>query len=495
MSELSPSSPKINHALRERRIRNLIKADLQLAAEAFGAELDEETAQKVHTATCPEDLFIQKVTQIAEISGDRLLAERARQRAAYPGLKHYLPPAAVSVLHVYTERFYSFWDEGKQFFIKSELSDFPQWYEKSLQYKEEIFSDQDMESILAMSCSRDQIKKTPLLKKLLDNILDSEIIRTGYLYPVRDTAYGILSDFFMKLKELLLIRGLHNSALQLGEHPEDLLPYVWANIIKNILSFQTGEILENINVLAYLHYGAHHTESRITGSDAYTKLKKEFVLFNREMQRNWPNEIRKMYLDPATAEELTRCRFAHGLTALNTLLAYRYADKKQDIFLEEWEEDSIVRNGLILTQTGYVKSSGFDDSYIKEQFLRDIVFFKEMQKNEKSLISSRYFHWHRTMKKKQQRIENSLPENMRITEKIIESIRETANRKPETEKEEKSSAPFSFTAFLKGKKERERENCVPESGPDENLLHELNELRNFQETVSEYIKDMKLFFH
>lgn len=399
-------APRRGHG--QRIARQLSEAGLWLAAEAHGAEIPPGDRPAVDAATVSESEILDNILRIAEITEDPLLAERVRQRMKYAGLKRDLSPAVAGVLDIYAERFYSFWDEGKQVFVQSEMTDFPEWYNRAANGMEEIFDPKDMETVLAMSCAKEQMKRAPLLRRLLRTAADSEAIRIGYLYPVRETAFEIFTDLLTKLKELLLIRELHNTAFQLGEHPEELIPYVWANILKCHLNANLPEALAQINMLAYIHCAAQQTESKITGSDAYTKLKKDFVLFNRETQRTWPNEVRKLFLDPAIVEALNRYRFTHGLLALNVDLAFRYADRGEGGFIEEREEDDVVFNGLILTRTGYVKSSGFDDGSVKNQFLRDVGNFRSLIDGRQSLDLSAHFHWHRQIRSRRKNLAGRL---------------------------------------------------------------------------------------
>lgn len=391
-------------ASQEEIIEKLIETDLLVAAEVFGARIDEENRAAIDTSTCSEKDFLQKVLKIADISGDKLLAENAKQKISHPDLKYPLSPATLSVLEIYSERFYSFWENGELITIKSEISDFPQWYNTARDISGETFTADEMENILVMCCAKEPAQKAPLLRKLLDNVIDSETIRLGYLYPDRDMANRILTDFFQKLKELLLIREQHDSSLQLGEHPEDLIPYVWANIIKNLLNQQFNEALDNINALAYLLYAAEKTES-ITGTAAYAELKKGLFLFEEGKQCTWPNEIRKMFLDPTMVEALMRYRFTHGLIAVNTALSYRYAE---NIHLNPSDEDAIVLNGLLLTPTGYIRSSGFKDTPIREQFVRNVDYFKNIKKVFGRQTLGKYFLWRKDMKSTCESLEKQL---------------------------------------------------------------------------------------
>jgi len=488
-----PADDRIRQKLRE--------ANLFLAAEAFGEEPEPGRSEAIDSATCSDAEFVRRVQQIAEITGDRLLAERIRQREQYQGLVRSLSPTTVSVLKTYSQRFYSFWDAGKQVFIQSDLADFREWYNRVVARSEEIFTPEEMERTLAMSCSRDQVKKSPLLVKLLDNVADTEAIRIGYLYPVREMSFEILSDLFTKLKELLLIRDMSDSALQLGDHPEELIPYAWANIIKSLLNGQLNDALDHINILAYVHYAAQQTESKITGTDAYTKLKKEFVLFNQEIQRNWPNEIRKMYLDPAIQEMLDRYRFAHGLVALNTHLAFVFARGGGGKYLEDRDEDVLVYNGLILTQTGYVKSSGFDDKPVRDQFLRDTAFFRELIRDRRTLQSSPYLHRHRLLKRKHREIGSELDRIQAELDQVLADLTDTIGtlevdlataRDPEKQSERSGLVKWF------GKKETAACGMDPESlhariEAEKDRLNRLSEVRKLFDEVSDFMEEADLF--
>lgn len=486
----------------ERIAGKLREADLFLAAEAFGAETEPDSRESVHTATCSEEEFVRRVRRIAEITGDRLLAERIRQREQYRGLERALSPSTLSVLNTYSERFYSFWDAGKQVFIQSDLADFREWYNRAVKQAEEVFTPEEMERILAMSCTREQMKKSPLLVKLLDNVTDTEAIRIGYLYPVRDMAYEILSDLFRKLKELLLIRDMTDPFLQLGDHPEELIPFAWANIIKSLLNVDLNEALSHINILAYLHYTAQQTESKITGTDAYTKLKKEFILFNRETQRNWPNEIRKMHVDPAIVEMLERYRFTHGLTALNTHLAFVFARMGGGKFLEDREEDIIVYNGLILTQTGYGKASGFDDKPARDQFLKDAAYFGELIRNRRTLESGQYMYRQRLLKQKHREIQKELPPTLEEIDQALDGIRETIEMleaELSSAREAKDRSDRSGLGKWFGKKEAATCEMALESletrlAAEKENLARLIRVRNMYEEISEFISEAHRFF-
>jgi len=360
-------------------VEKLLEADLLLAAEAFGASLDDKKRAGIDTLTCPEEQFLQKTLKIAEICGDRLLAERAQQRMTYPGLQYNLSPATLSALEIYAERFYSFWEGGKLTHVRSEMADFPQWYNRARKTAEEVFPAHDLENILVMCCAKERTQKGPLLWKLLSCIIDSEIVRIGYVYLAREVTHETFFNLLQRMKDLLLIREQHDSSLQLGEHPEELIPYVWANIVKNMLNQNLISALDNINALAYLHYAAQETEST-TGSEAYAKLKRELLLFREGKQHTWPNEMRKLFLNPTMVEGLTRYRFMHGLAAVNTGLAYRCVKEAVGrLQLSPGEEDAVVLNGLIMAGNGYLRSSGFQDGAIKEQFQRNILYFKRLQ--------------------------------------------------------------------------------------------------------------------
>ena len=184
-----PSKNKFGKAPHDSIIKKLVDADLPLAAEAFGAELDEKKRNTLDTLTCSEDELIHKVLKIADITADKLLAERAKQRLKYTGLKHTLFPAALSTLEIYSERFYCFSENGKPYYVKSDLADFPEWYNRGREKAKEIFPAQELENVLAVCCAKERSQKALLLLKLFDYVVDSEIIRVGYVYPNRVQPY------------------------------------------------------------------------------------------------------------------------------------------------------------------------------------------------------------------------------------------------------------------------------------------------------------------
>ncbi len=487
--------------LQEGIIKKLIQADLLLAAEAFGARLDGEDITAVDTATCSEKDFLQKVLKIAEISGDKQLAEHAQQKISQPDLKHTLSPAILSVLEIYSEKFYSFWENGKLISIKSEISDFPQWHNTAREKAAETLTAEEMENILVMCCAKEPAQKAPLLGKLLDNVIDSETVRLGYLYPDRDMAHKVLLDFLQKLKELLLIREQHDSSLQLGEHPEELIPYIWANITKSLLKHQLPEALDNINALAYLHYAAEKTES-ITGTAAYAELKKGLLLFDAGKQCTWPNEIRKMFLDATMVEALVRYCFTHGLIAVNTYLAFRWAEKKGARFLDPNEEDAIVLNGLFLTQTGYIRSSGFKDTAVKEQFQRNVDYFKNLKKVLQGRAPEKYFLWRDDLKSACKNLEKQLLLDLSTIDGLLKqkseriTVKENRMIRSDTRVGKKNR---SFLKKLWKENTADRYRDQPEIHNDEikkdkNNLEGLKIIRKTHEEAASLIKKLAGFF-
>lgn len=492
---------KLEDASQEGIIKKLIETDLLVAAEVFGASMDEESRTVVDTSTCSEKDFMQKVLKIAEISGDKLLAENAKQKISHPDLKYALSPATLSVLEIYSERFYSFWENGELITIKSEISDFPQWYNTARDKAAETLTAEEMENILVMCCAKEPAQKAPLLRKLLDNVINSETIRLGFLYPDRDMANGILADFFQKLNDLLLIREQHDSSLQLGEHPEDLIPYVWANIIKNLLNQQYNEALDNINALAYLLYAAEKTES-ITGTAAYAELKKGLFLFDEGKQCTWPNELRKMFLDPTMVEALMRYRFTHGLIAVNTALSYRYAEKKDNTYLNPSDEDAIVLNGLLLTPTGYIRSSGFKDTPIREQFIRNVDYFKNLKKVFERRTLGKYFLWRKDMKSTCESLEKQLRLDLSRIDGILKqkgeniTLKENRMIRSETKTERENT---SFLQKLRRGTPTERhldepEILIDEIEKDKKDLEDLLGIRKTHEEAASLINKLTGFF-
>ena len=494
------SKNKFTKALHERVVKKLIEADLLVAAEAFGASLDEKQRASIDTITCFEKDFVQKVLKIAEISGDKLFAERAHQRIRYHGLKYELSPATLSALEIYSERFYSFWEDGKRSSVRSEISDFPQWFNTAMKKAEMTFIAHDMENILVMSCTKERAQRAPLLWKLLNNIIESETIRLGYVYPAREMAHKVLSDFFQRMKELLLIREQHDSSLQLGEHPEELIPYVSANIIKNLLNHNLSAALDNINALSYLHYAAQETES-VTGTAAYEKLKKELVLFKEGRQYNWPNEIRKLFLDSTIVEALIRYRFTHGLIAVNTALAYRYAEKGEKTYLDPWEEDAIVLNGLILTKTGYLKSSGFNDTPIKEQFQRDVYYFKELKKVIGHQSVDRICSWQEEIKTAHEGLKKNILVSMKKINAMLEEKRKEIESKEDMVKRielKKEKAIKSIFSKVRRNNaniyQYKTERLMDEIGKDKEDLKDLFEVGKIQGEIGSFLKKIARFF-
>ena len=76
----------LEDASQEGIIKKLIETDLLVAAEVFGASIDEKNRTVIDTPTCSEKDFLQKVLKIAEISGDKLLAENVKQKISHPDL-------------------------------------------------------------------------------------------------------------------------------------------------------------------------------------------------------------------------------------------------------------------------------------------------------------------------------------------------------------------------------------------------------------------------
>ena len=403
--------------------QKLLDAGLGSAAEAFGAEIDAKERVAVDAAPCSAEEFYRRVLKIADITGDQRLAENARKKMDHPDLDHPPTPLAIHISQIYSERFYSYWQDGKQCFIKTEISDLPDWYDRSRKAADTVFTPDELENIIVISCARDHERKAPLLSKLLDTVLDCETVRLGYLYPDRDMARRILDDFLQKLKELLTIRELHDSALQIGEHPEELIPYVWANIIKNLLTRQMIEALDNINALAYLHYAAEKTES-ITGTAAYHELKTGLLFFGEGRQCRWPNELRKVFMEPTMVEALLRYRFTHGLPAVNTALAYLCAESGEGPDLEQREEDAVVLNSLLLTQTGYLRSSGIHNAFVREKFLKDVCDFKSLKNAMPPGIGARFFHWREELKAKRTYFEKALGQ---AQERLAAAVEEKSN--------------------------------------------------------------------
>ncbi len=494
---------KFNRALQKRVVKKLLKTNLLAAAETFGHAPDDKERQLIDTGTCSDDEFIQRALKIAEVTDDKKLAENARQRMTYAELKYPLTPAALSTLDVFAERFYAFWEDGKMISVRSELADFPQWYNAAQIKAEEIFTAAEMENILIMACNKDRDQKAALLWKLVRNFNDSEIIRVGYLYPDRDMAQKVLYEFMDKLRELLLIREQHDSSLQFGDDPEELIPYVTSNIIKNLLNDNLNDALDNANALSYLHYAAQETESNITGTDAYAVLKKEFALFKDGGQCTWPNEIRKMFSDATMVEILIRYRFTHALIAVNSALAFRHAVSKAKLELATWEEDSIVLNGLILTQTGYIKSSGFRDTAIREQFIRDINFFREIRNEVEHHKTRNFFQFRDELDVKRALLEGKLESGAGHINQWIIGQKQIIKGIEEEMTLLESDVPNSGASFFKkftpagtSKSDRlKKEHLLNELEENEAMLTDLSEISNLHKEIKGFFRKMARLFH
>jgi len=497
------SEDKFSQALEKRVLKKLLEDNLLTAAESFGHQPDEKERRLIDTGTCTEEEFIQRALKIAEVSDDKMLAENARQRMTYAELKYPLPPAALSTLAVFAERFYAFWEDGKMISVHSELADFPQWYNAAQIKAEEIFTAAEMENILIMACNKDRDQKAALLWKLVRNFINSETIRIGYLYPDRDMAQKVLVEFMDKLRELLLIREQHDSSLQFGDNPEELISYVTSNIIKNLLNNNLNDALDNANALAYLHYAAQETESNITGTDAYAVLKKEFAVFKDGGQCTWPNEIRKMFSDATMVEILIRYRFTHGLIAVNTALAFRHSESKTKLELAAWEEDSIILNGLILTQTGYIKSSGFQDSAIREQFIRDINFFREIRNEVEQHKTRNFFQFRDELDGKRALLEEKLVNSTRHIEQWIIGQKQIIQGIEEEITQLESALPKSDVSFFKKllpageskANQQKKEHLLNEIKENEAMLKDLLEISNMHKEIKGFFRKMARLFH
>jgi len=313
-------------------------------------------------------------------------------------------------------------------------------------------------------------------------------------------AYEVLSDFFQRMKELLLIREQHDSSLQLGEHPEELIPYVWANIIKNLLNHNLCTALDNINALSYLHYAAQETEST-TGTEAYAKLKGELLLFKEGKQLNWPNEVRKMFLDPTMVEALIRYRFTHGLIAVNTALAYRYAEKREKAFLDPWEEDAIVLNGLTLTATGHLRSPGFHDAPIKEQFQRDVHYFKELKNVVSHKSIDRFCIWHEEMKTTREGLKEKLLYcNKKVAAQLEEKRKEIKSQEDLLKRIELNREKTKKSIFTKLRQNsnadyrNKTERLTAKIEKDKEDLKNLSEINKMHQEMANYIRKTSGFF-
>jgi len=502
---MTPNSDKdkFEQALQKRVVKKLLKANLLLAAENFGHTPDGKERQSIDTGTCTEDEFFQRALKIAEVSDDKMLEENVRQRMEYAQLQYPLTPAARYTLEIFTERFYSFWDDGKMISVRSELADFPQWYNAARKKAENIFTADEMESILITACNQDREPKGALLWKLVYNFIDSETIRTGYLYPDRELARKVLFAFFDKLLEILLIREQHESSLQFGDDPEELIPCVTANIIKNLLNHNLNDALDNLNALSYLHYAAQETESNVTGTDAYAILKNEFTLFNDGGQCAWPNEIRKMFSNATMMEILIRYRFTHGLIAVNTALAFRHAESKKKLELAPGEEDSIVLNGLFLTLTGYLKSSGFQHTAMREQFIRDIDFFREIRNELEHDNTQNFFKIRAELDVERAQLADQLKSVARHINQWIIGQRQIIKALEEEMTLLESATPNSGGSFFKklipsGASEANRhkkEHLLNELEENEAMLKDLSEVSNLHKEIKGFFMKMARRFH
>ena len=502
---MTPNSgkDKFEQALQKGVIKKLLKAELWLAAEIFGHTPDDKERQLIDTGTCTEDEFYQRALKIAEVSNDKMLEENVRQRLEYVQLQYPLTPAARYTLEVFAERFYSFWDDGKIILVRSELTDFPEWYNAARKKAEKIFTADEMENILITACNKDRKHKGVLLWKLVYNFIDSEIIRTGYLYPEREVAREVLFDFFDKLKEILLIREQQDSSLQFGDDPEELISLVTANIIKKLLNYKLNDAIDNLNALSYLHYAAQETESNITGTDAYDILKNESVLFKEGGQCTWPNEIRKMFFDHKMKEILIRYRFTHGLIAVNTALAFRHAESGDKLELTPGEEDSIVVNGLILTLAGYIKSSGFQDTAIREQFIKDIDFFREIRNELEHDNSQNFFKIRSELDVERAQLADQLNSVARHVDQwvigqrqIIAGIKEEMNL---LETASANSGGFSLKKLIptgaSHANRLKKENLLNELEENEAMLKDLLKVSNLHQKTKGFFRKIARRFH
>jgi hypothetical protein len=302
------------------------------------------------------------------------------------------------------------------------------------------------------------------------------------------------------MKELLLIREQHDSSLQLGEHPEELIPYVWANIVKNLLNHNLCTALDNINALSYLHYAAQETEST-TGTEAYAKLKGELLLFKEGKQLNWPNEVRKMFLDPTMVEALIRYRFTHGLIAVNTAMAYRYVEKQEKAFLDSWEEDAIVLNGLTLTATGHLRSSGFHDAPIKEQFQRDVHYFKELKNVVSHKSIDRFCNWYEEMKTTREGLEEKLLYcNKKVADQLEEKRKEIKSQEDLLKRIELNREKTKKSIFTKLRQNsnadyrNKTERLTAKIEKNKEDLKNLSEINKMHQEMANYIRKTSGFF-
>ena len=481
--------------------RKLIEADLPLAAKAFGIDLGESEIVAANSATCPEDDFLKRVEKIAAITGDELLAEKVSQKRRFPELNHALDLIAMTVLEIYAERFYSFYQDGQPVFIRTEISDFPEWYNTCQDIASQIFIADELENILVISCFKNQAQKSPLLWKLLKSTIATETIRLGHLYPDRDMARRIFTELMQKLRELLTIREQHESSLQLGEHPEELIPYIWANILKNLLNRNLCDTLDNINALAYLHYAAEKTES-ITGTAAYTELKKGLLLFSDGQQRTWPHQLRKLFLDQTLVEALLRYRFTHGLVAVNCYLAFLTAEQDGGLQLEPRDEDAIVLNGLLLTQTGFLRSSGIYDPSIREQFLRDACYFRNMRNTTTHQAGGGFFRWREDMKASRILLEDGLERMLHKLEHLQQETQQAISLKQTTvsklESKPDNNKPTLLEKIFKDTRRESDHEWIEslsiEIKHNEKTLKEIDQIHQHYQKVVHFIKNVSGFF-
>ncbi len=435
----------------EKHIQALLDANLLLAAEAYGAELTGEQSENGNMSTCNPEQVIERAAKIAEITADKQLLESTRSAGDHDWIHDVLSPSTAAVLDIYAHRFYSFWQDGEMVHIHSELADAREWFAQVETIASRVFTTDHMENMLTMACMKNRRKRAPLLWKLMKILVDSETIRLGYLYPDREVAPTMISDLFEKVKEIMLIREQHDSSLQLGEHPEELIPYVWSNIMKNLMNDQLGDSLDNSNALAYLHYSAQETES-IAGSDAYQKLKRDFLLFQNGAQRTWPNEVRRMFLDPTKVEALNRYRFGHGLSAVNAALAFRRVSGEHRPFLTPQEEDAVILNGLILTRSGYIRSSGFDDASTRRQFQKDTHLFKTVFNKKRLPASKSIFDRLDEMRPACKSLENKLLQTSQVLRDLLQSQTAELNARKETLKRAEMDVERPRKSFFKRSK-------------------------------------------
>ncbi|MDM8555575.1 hypothetical protein QUF75_12660 [Desulfococcaceae bacterium HSG7] len=503
--ETDSGKEKFSQALENRVIKNLRNNNLLFASEAFGAIIEDAS---MDASTCSEDDFIHRTLKIAEITDDKMLAKNARQRLQYAGIKYSLSAALISTLNIYAQGLTPLLD-NKRISESDNPDDFPQWYNLAQAKAENIFTASALDTIISMICNRDRKQRTGLLCKLINRCIDSEIVRISRFYTDRDNAVRVLDLYLDKLKELLLIRELIDSSLEIGQDPEELVPYATSNIIKSLLNYNIVRAIDNINALAYFHYVVQERNHKSIDANknfsngTFFDSEKDIAFLKNNDKYTWPILIRKMSADLPVVKTLMKYRFAHGLITLNTALAYRYAEKGSEVKLKTGEKDAVVLNGLALTQTGYIKSVSVNDDGIRNQFYIDIDTFKIIRKIVSKRNVGSFFRVREKIEhqraKLADKLENTIPyidEMTREKENRNESLydeitkiesKQRRHRKSWLKKLMRSVMPSAYDKDKKRKKKEISENKV--------TINQLSELNTMHHEMKFFFKEIAQLFH